>query len=311
MNPIHSAATGKNEARSEAFTLIELLVVIAIIAILASLLLPALSMAKDNAQARTCTNNLKQMGAACHMYCDDNTDVMAFCQWDGMTAKQPGGGWLYNLTPGANTYAATLAATAVRPDPFIIPYKTDPQSAWTTGDWWFYMHNSQSYLCPKDVKSKDYAQEPVSTTIGGGGREDKLSTYVMNGSQCGFGNYVAIPGPVGVTAPPPYRNAKMTQVWSSSCYLLWEPDEFLTTSTEPMGELNFEWNDGSNFPSAPPNGNEGIGRLHTKSGGNILAIDGHVDFMVTNTFSKLSNNNGSGPGGKGLLWWDPWAADGH
>lgn len=176
------------------FTLIELLVVIAIIAVLISLLLPAVQQAREAARRTQCRNNLKQIGLALHTYHDSNS-VLPMGLSDSVwgNAEITGDGWAWGAAILPYVDQATLFN---RFDFTTNPYMGTP----TTGNQALIATPLAVFSCPSDVKPAADPNNKGNANAGRGSTATATSSYMASagpfeGSPCIQNGNTPIPGP--------------------------------------------------------------------------------------------------------------------
>lgn len=204
----------RTSRRNGGFTLVELLVVIGIIALLVSILLPALNKARMQAGAVKCQSNMRQLMLAVNTYVAENKSQMPWCNWGGVNDNTVYPyGWLF-----------------ARPDKraaYLPYYQGTPEKAVISGVLWQYLKDTRIYHCPLDDNPSK-----AGTNV--------LTSYLMNGAQCGYGR-------LGTGANVNVPGLRVVQIkHPAEVVLMWEVTEPVAGSQKLSGA---PWNDGSSQPA--------------------------------------------------------------
>ncbi|MCM8758422.1 MAG: DUF1559 domain-containing protein [Candidatus Omnitrophica bacterium] len=231
------------------FTLIELLVVIAIIAILAAMLMPALSQARERARQAACMNNLKQIGLAMRMYVEDNN------------------GWFPVY------YCTGSSATEMVPFRLLVEFWGTQKPAYT---------NPKIFSCPSD-RTRIGTQSGQSRNLTW--LKGNYLSYVWAKHMTGEWRGVSPSFPDGWNGTERTQNIK--RLWDPQNIIVVADGEWPVLADNHRENpaygrpilMRYAFNYGATNYAASP--------IHHRTGINFLCADGHVEFAEASSKTWL------------------------
>jgi len=277
MNRTHSSYN--RTGRASGFTLIELLVVIAIIAILAAMLLPALSKAKAKAQQTVCLSNLKQWGLADNLYLDDNNQTFPQAKFQSsyatsQQADTPGWTVIYNLCDPQGTINKGWDVWFNALPPLVGSKSLFYWSSGTAPTLFFNSIGHNIFTCPtaiaQGIDAIDTPQDHGYMNATPKGRP--LFSYGMNSKM------TANETPSGQDS----ILCKISMVANPSAFVLFSDTRNRSQETPYYAEANNQYPQGNSIQLATPQSYTTRFSARHGVGGQITFSDGHAAYYKYN-----------------------------